>query len=88
MTISKSENLNAQITVTSSDGTVKPVANLYSTIDGNNMSINIGVTVTDKATAADSANMTTIQSQYGEFISAVRDAAASAGLNMFANPTA
>lgn len=86
MTISKSENLNAQITVAASDGTAKPVANTYATVDGNNMAINIGVTVTDKTAAANSANSTAISSQYGEFITAVRDAAAGAGLNMFANP--
>lgn len=87
MTISKSENLNAQITITAADGTVKPVASTYATVDGNNMSINIGVTVTDKTLGADSANSSAIAQQYGEFITAVRDAAAGAGLNMFANPT-
>lgn len=87
MTISKSENLSAQISVNAPDGSAKPVANTFATVDGNNMAVNIGVTVTDKTSAANSANTAAIVQQYGEFIAAVRDAAAGAGLNMFANPT-
>jgi len=86
MTINKSENLNAQFTVTASDGTVKNVASSYATVDGTNMAVNIGVTISDKTTAADPSNAAGIAQQFSDFITAVRGAAADAGLSMFAIP--
>jgi hypothetical protein len=88
MNISKSENLSTQFTVTATDGTMKNVANAYATVDGGNMAINIGVTISDKTTAADPNNAAGISQQYSDFITAIRTEAFNAGLTMLAEQTA
>jgi hypothetical protein len=84
MNINRSENLNAQITVTDGEGNAKAVGSAHATVDTGNCAVSISMVVNDKAAAADSANTTAIRQQFDEFITSVRAAAGEAGLAMFA----
>jgi hypothetical protein len=88
MNINRQESLNAQIAVTNTDGngtdTTTIIANCYASVNNTDMSMNMGINGVNKVAVNDPANATAINQQFLEFQASVYEAAAAAGLTMFA----